>query len=444
MPAHVNRLEQPPHPLLINGALNRILQSTPFHGSKQCQLLLKYLVDHALSRQDEELKERTIGVEVFGRPPDYNTGEDAIVRARVGEVRKRLAQYYHSDEAEGSAFEIVIAAGAYRPTFVPRHDTASGTREGLAEHRAAVHVAETAPLHAPEEDPKPEAASAVSKPPRKVRWGAWGLGAVLACVVVSAAWLGLSRLTKNDLDLFWEPILESEKPAVIYMGTAPVYVPTPASGEKMRTLIPPDEQKQPMTEWRPPSIDNGQVLTTDEIVVNRTDYVSVGDIDAVVDVGRLLNLRHRNFELRWGSNLPFEDLRGSPVVLTGGGGNYWTLDMTRNLPFYLDRSLRIRERGGQSRVWSTALWSDHTITEDYAIVARLLESNTGAPMVILAGITTCAARAAGEFVTNPAHMMQLGNIPRDAIEHKNLEFVLHTTLVDCTPTSMNIVELRYW
>ena len=37
---------------------------------------LRYVVEHSANSRDELLKERSIGVEVFGRAPDYDTAED--------------------------------------------------------------------------------------------------------------------------------------------------------------------------------------------------------------------------------------------------------------------------------------------------------------------------------------------------------------------------------
>ncbi len=117
--------------------------------------------------------------------------------------------------------------------------------------------------------------------------------------------------------------------------------------------------------------------------------------------------------------------------------------MNRDLRFYFDRNLNIRERGGQGRVWSIShdagRASSSTITEDYAIVYRLFNSKTGAPVIALAGTTTCGTRAASEFLTDPVSMKKLAIIPKDAWEQKNLELVLHAPLVDCNPTSVEIV-----
>jgi hypothetical protein len=120
------------------------------------------------------------------------------------------------------------------------------------------------------------------------------------------------------------------------------------------------------------------------------------------------------------------------------------MDLARELPFFLDRSTRIRERRGQHRVWSTSAGPDSAITEDYAIIFRLLDSKTGGPVIAIAGLTTCGTQAAAEFATDPVQLKKLASIPRDDLERKNLEFVLRASLVNCTPTSVDIVAQQVW
>ena len=60
--------------------MNRILDHPTFKSSKQCVALLHYLIEHVLDGNHEGVKERTLGVEVFGRDPDYDTNTDPIVR----------------------------------------------------------------------------------------------------------------------------------------------------------------------------------------------------------------------------------------------------------------------------------------------------------------------------------------------------------------------------
>ena len=77
----------------VRKQLRKILASQVFHNSKRYATVLKYIVDQTLEGCGDRLKERTIGIEVFHRAPDYDTAADHAVRSAVAEVRKRLAQY---------------------------------------------------------------------------------------------------------------------------------------------------------------------------------------------------------------------------------------------------------------------------------------------------------------------------------------------------------------
>ena len=77
----------------VRSALELVISSDAFAGSKRCQDFLRLVVEHALAGELDDLRERMIGVEMFGRPVDYDTSNDAVVRVRATEVRKRLAQY---------------------------------------------------------------------------------------------------------------------------------------------------------------------------------------------------------------------------------------------------------------------------------------------------------------------------------------------------------------
>jgi len=448
-----NRELTEPSPSQILGALSSILRSSPFSGSKQCQTLLQYLVEHSLNGQDDELKERIIGIEVFGRKSDYDTSHDAIVRARVGEVRKRLAQFYVSEEGQALPLRVVIAPGSYRPTFVLRDGVNNGGKgsaidSAIQDSPAIDQPNFDPPTIAEDQPPAPETLSSTSSTPAKARWRLWSILATAACALLCLAWIGIARWTKSEFDIFWEPILGGNKPAVIYTGTAPVYIRTMESFNEDQTPLKSAEEKLPAIKWTLPPLDQGKALTAKDLQVDSSGYVEVGDVKAAMAVTGLLSAHKRSFDLRVGPDLAYEDLHGAPTVLVGGYANLWTMFMNRDLRYYFDRNLNIRERGGQGRVWSISHGagraSSSTITEDYAIVGRFFNSKTGGPVIAIAGTTTCGTRAASEFLADPASMKKLAILPRDAWERKNLELVLHAPLVDCNPTSVEIVAEDAW
>ena len=75
-----------PSTLEIRAHLAEVLQSPQFRSSKRCRSLLTYLIEKSLEGQQDSLKERVIGVDVFDRPTDYNPASDPIVRVSAAEV----------------------------------------------------------------------------------------------------------------------------------------------------------------------------------------------------------------------------------------------------------------------------------------------------------------------------------------------------------------------
>src|SRR5215470_9233072 len=100
----------------VRRALELVISSDAFAGSERCQDFLRLVVEHALAGELDALRERMIGVEMFGRPADYDTSNDAIVSVRATEVRKRLAKYY-SEAAATPVVRIELPPGSYVPEF---------------------------------------------------------------------------------------------------------------------------------------------------------------------------------------------------------------------------------------------------------------------------------------------------------------------------------------
>src|SRR5580692_4022598 len=120
---------------LIREQLKRLLAHQLFMNSKRYPVLLAYTVEQALLGNAGELKERTIGVEAFGREPNYDVNLDPVVRTTAAEVRKRLIQYYYSpDHAKELIIELPV--GSYVPSFrePPHHSSASDEQQVAAEH----------------------------------------------------------------------------------------------------------------------------------------------------------------------------------------------------------------------------------------------------------------------------------------------------------------------
>src|SRR5579862_8565262 len=96
--------------------LERVLSSACFARSDGLSRLLRFLVERQLNGREGELKESSIGVEVYGRRPDYDPRRDSTVRGEVARLRARLSQYY-STEGSRDLLVIELPKGRYVPSF---------------------------------------------------------------------------------------------------------------------------------------------------------------------------------------------------------------------------------------------------------------------------------------------------------------------------------------
>jgi hypothetical protein len=77
---------------------------------------LLYIVERSLQGRTEEITEQQIGVHVFGRPTNYNPGDDNIVRQTARQLRQRLALYYQ-EEGRNEPIQVFVPRGGYTPQF---------------------------------------------------------------------------------------------------------------------------------------------------------------------------------------------------------------------------------------------------------------------------------------------------------------------------------------
>ena len=138
---------------LVRDHLKDVFESKAFAGSKRAQDFLQLIVDHALAGRLDSLRERMIGAEMFGRSIDYDTANDAVVRVKATEVRRKLAQYYQ-ETTKPQLVRIELPSGSYVPKF--RWESQG---ESLADPQPGLH---------PEPDPEPHVRNhppAASEPP---------------------------------------------------------------------------------------------------------------------------------------------------------------------------------------------------------------------------------------------------------------------------------------
>ena len=428
--------------LLVQKALREIMQSTRFRSSKQCQNLLRYVVHHSLAGHDNLLRERVIGTAVFDRAPDYDTANDPIVRARMAEVRKRLAQYYVADHHGVPPVRIEIPSGSYRAQFELHSEVADElparpllTAGAELQAEPVRNAVEPAVLPPSEIGAMPARASR----PRMM----WLVAGILVLALGCGSFFALQpRYSPQERALrdFWSPGLRSPMPILIYTGTNVIYRFTPQFLEKYRAT-------HHLSNTGPEfavDLTHMQNIDPHDVRSSSNAYVTVGDVSACADIVSMLARHNKSYEMRYAGDISSGDLRSESTVLIGAFNNNWTLNVTDPLRFAFVGGDTIVDRLDKTRSWSVHLNPDGSTTDDYAVVTRLLSSKTGTILLTAAGIGQYGTQAASEFLSSPQRIADFAaKAPRDW-SNKNVQVVLHIKVADEVPAAVEIVAVHFW
>jgi len=402
----------------IEQQLERLLASRHFALSKRYPALLRHLVSKTTSGEESQLKERLIGIDVFGRSPDYNTADDPIVRITIAEVRKRIAQYYHEPE-HSSELRIEIHSGSYVPVFsMPSANVANSvTESGQA-------VADSVPETAVEPivQQKPLRSSLGGK-----FWVLYPICMLLVAATVGAGFVLWHKHHASPIDEIWQPFLDSKAPLVLCIG-------------------------------RPGNTGTGDMTTRDTETttlkehINQVNAVTYDDINAALKVVQIFNTRNREFTLKSSSRSTFADLQQGPTILLGALDNRWFYRAMHALPYQMigmgqPGIVEIVDTRKPLRS-STWLVDQNTpynrITYDYAIVARFLDRETDQQTMMIGGIGGDGTEAAAEFLRNPEENAPLVSLLRKNPAKHNFELVLGTQMVDGIAGPPRILATEIW
>jgi hypothetical protein len=401
-----------PNPVAVREQLKRLLAHQLFTNSKRYPVLLAYTVEQTLLGNAGDLKERTIGIEAFGREPSYDVNLDPVVRTTAAEVRKRLIQYYYSPEHAGELI-VEMPLGSYVPTF----------REPVALAKPAPAEASVREQAAAELSPAQvdlPASSGASAPGGNRRRSVW---IAFAFALALLAGFGLGRIgfsrAPSNLERFWEPITSASTRVTYCLGMP---MPNNATGQAQIDL----SQGMPV---------NGGLDSSDVITLARSILP--------------LAPRHDAFRVVSAYQTPFNELRESPFVLIGAYDNIWTMRITQDLPFGFETDNQVRKlvdrKSAQPRFWTLEWQVPYTkLAKDYAIVARIHDNVTGQPVIILAGILGEGTESASEVISNPIYLdAMLKKAPRNW-EQLNLEAVIETNVIEGHPGPPNVLAVETW
>lgn len=408
--------------------LERILAHPLFTHSKRYPSLLRHVVERTLAGRAHEMKERTIGCEIFGREPDYDTNSDPVVRTTAGEVRKRIAQYYF-EPGHDAELRIDLTPGSYVPEFVfpLLHPDPEETTAPAVEPAIPLEIA------APADHGEAEVVVPIALPRAPRRRVYYGVAAALSMAIVAlAAW----RLwpARPILDQFWAPVLDCSSVVRLCVGQRHFLGAAQEPDQQFNTDV---------------SRVSESPLTLYKIYYLGSQNVALPDVVTVSRLTGLLQARGKPYHVQAESYTTLENLRDGPVVLIGAFNNDWTMRLTGPMRFGFQRDKDLfyisdrqhPERRDRSVDYSTPYMK---LTRDYALISRVLAPTTDRMVVVAAGLTGNGTMAAGEFLTNPEYMQAvLKNAPRNWGQ-KNLQLVISTEVINGNSGPPRVVDQYFW
>jgi hypothetical protein len=394
---------------VVRQQLERLLASPFFSHSKRFPSFLHFVVEQTLAENAEKIKERTLGIEIFGRDASYDTASDPIVRVTAAEIRKRVAQYYQ-DPTHEQEMRISLPSGSYIPQFRwPRRDRDS---------------------ELPVVDLGPAPPTEVTAAPKRQGGAQWPLIIALICsttaLLVVCGVLAWPHLYRSPVGSFWQPVLTANGPVLLCVA---------------------DQLQYSVIVLRDASVPAHQIVLKDDLTA-----IVIDDLDATVKLAGLLQSNDKQYSLKSEGATTLNDLRHGPTIFIGAFDNAWTLRLTHSLRYHFANDSEMNHlwivdstAPGQPRwVVDRGVQMSTNNYRDYGIVARFTDSNTGKLAIIVAGVGRGGTRAAEEFLTDNADLAQLNHEAQAAGNKRNMEVVLSTQIIDGQPGLPKIEAIYFW
>jgi hypothetical protein len=464
-------------PALIREELRRIVSSRHFQTSRRGIEFLQHVVNQKISGNGDLLKERLIGVQIFGRKPDYSTGEDPVVRVQAGDVRRRLERYHADTDIQPDVL-IEMPLGSYAPIF---HLRSSARAQGLSggaianqssSHEAGVEQqktgdgtpASTVPPHLPDEpnalrlvelddqhaETQMHADSAVES--KRQRWDGtkfrWSVVPVLVCLALIGYLVNsyFHKLPDSAMKAFWLPASVAAKPVLLCLPRPMVYKPSDKLFDSYAKTHPGAFTTRESRQDQVLPLENTDTIQWGDMHPSRNAGPGIGGVIAAVNMSRLLTEQGIRFELRFGKEATYAEMLGSPVLIIGGINTEWATQLVSESSFAFDESLaspNIHETGGAKRAWKQETVDGH-VTRDYGLITRQLSGKAGPFLVQVAGISHFGTAAASELLVQPQELEKVLRSESIDLRKKNLQIVVSTDITDERAGPPHVVAVSTW
>ena len=402
--------------------LHRIAASVPFQKSNRLRELLLFVGEHSLSNGDAHLREHDIGVGVFGRPVDYDTSQDTLVRVQVSQLRKKLQQYF---EEEGREETLVV-------------DLPKGSYALVFREREAAVAAEAVPVLA-------------ARPTR--RW--WVVGAVAGLVLLTG-WLAVQNVAlrrraefgmgaRPNVDALWKQLFGNGEHSYMIMADGNLVILEDAIQQDISLS---DYQNKEFRWLAERKIEDPAIRALVLNVANR-NHTSMADASVL-----------RRFTLLFaGNGLPFDAIsareatinqvtgHSNSILMGSRRANPWvTLYEDRlNFQTVFEESPRVAyfvnraPQAGEVREYR-GRWTHG----GFCRVAFLSTAKGNGNVLLISGTDVPSTEAGGEFLASEESVGQLrrafGLASGEPMPH--FEVLLQTRLVNNTVAQFDVVAKR--
>ena len=423
--------------------LERILQSSALRNSATLRQLLQFLGTRAIEGNSEGLKEYTIGVEAFGRKPDFDPKTDPIVRVQTHRLRQKLKEYYEQEGANDPIL-IEIPKGHYYPTFAPK--VASSEPSGLESNQlislteAKTNIDELpSSAHGTEELVGESAEDAPHHRSHQYMVGAIALIGILLFALALGFMLGnyrkhnaveedavisnTSRLAHTSADpvsTFWAAFLGNDSAPIIAYANAVFLLDDSNDLFRFRQGASDNRGARVDDHLARQFASNPALVAKAGQLYYENGYTGTGELESVARLTALFTQMGAKPTIKTSRDITPEDLQqhavillGSPFqniaaaqLLTSGDFSFQNPDSRREQ--WRGQIVNAHPNSDENSVYRTERDPDtQVLKRDYSLISIQPGVVAGHNIAVIAGLDTKGTEGAVQFVTSRAGVEEL-------------------------------------
>jgi hypothetical protein len=400
--------------------VERILATPGFERSPRLSDFLRHICKLALEGRDEAISEQYLGEALFGRPPDYDSSADTIVRSHALRLRRKLEQYFQR-EGNNEPLRLIIPRGAYVPVFVAS-DTDSDASQSSAEPVIPAIPNQPQSFEQPV-NALPFQAELIVKESadhgklhRTVGYYRAALVslAVLSLILAIALAVSIQFLrhartaSAGRSHLLWSRLFNRQEPTQIVLGDSGLVLFHAAARQdvSLHDYVTNDLSKQmPYVQQVPPEFAR--------FLAGRR-YTSFVDASTLVRLLRLPEATPDRTLVHFSRDMHLDDFKNGNVILLGAQeANPWVELFERSMDFVFTidtpgAHAAFRNRHplpGEQAIYSPAIPANSPHV--YSVIAFLPNLDANGNVLLLEGITMAGTEAAVDLIMDDQQLLPL-------------------------------------